>query len=251
MIGVLLSGPIEKNQDLITKYMIESVCSCFDRDNIIVLTTLKNKLHNLINGDLCNIVNLPRLNDDWDVFLKECDEFISKYDLETLVIVKQQMAYGFRKDEQGKLKKAVGNMCKKINGEFDIIVSPLTYASVNNILNKSIFVEFAQIKGLKIIHYCLDPHELQYTNEVRLGSLSDNLMDYVPCYEYLLIKDSFIFEPIFDFTFYCSAVNDDRKWIADKKAGLENDNNFVCKTNIKILTRESKKNEEVSQGGLL
>lgn len=242
MVGILLAGQIEKGQEMITKYMLQSLYDLFD--DAVILTTMKYKLNKFVDAKIIRIPILEESN--VDAFFEDCTDLIKKNNLDTIIVVKHTMLDDCKRGNQGGYDRTSDNIINYYLKNENIRYK-LNYRTKLAIINKMVFIKFAMLKHLKVIHYCFDPFEPIIQCKKRVGLLSDDITDYIPCYESAMIKDGFSLAKENDLLFYCSAMTDDRKWIADKKQGLEDDNNFRCKTDIKILTRETKSKKEVKQ----
>lgn len=234
MIGIILAGQIEKGQEEITKCMLLSLHYVIE--DSIILTTMERKLSRMI----CIETNkIPKL-EDWSIFKKDVENFIEEKCISAIIVVKPSMLFGYRKNNQNAYNSIIKNF------ENGILVGNknLTYVTTKAILNRFMFIHIASRK-IKIVHYCFDPNEIIFKNEIRVGLLNDDITCYIPCYESLLISmnNRRAKEKELDFAFYCSAMTDERKYMHDLKEYLENDENFKIKTDIKIITKDEKKSE--------
>lgn len=136
MVGILLAGQIEKGQDIITEYMLQSLYDVIS--DSVILTTLKTKLNKMLNA---NIINIPCL-ETWDRFIIDCDNFINENNLKSIIVVKPTMMRGFRRGDRSHLDRIIE---KVASGEFKD-KEGLRYMTTKSILNRFMFIELASKK---------------------------------------------------------------------------------------------------------
>jgi hypothetical protein len=103
------------------------------------------------------------------------------------------------------------------------------------------FIWRASFKCKHIYNFVLDPQEpdyrlvINFKNYKILYGMQRKDMTYMPCFEYGVMKecDGFDKTKIINFMFYCGAVTEDRKFIADRKFELESIDGF----DIRIFRR--------------
>lgn len=228
MIGVFVPGVIQKNNNMLIRYFMNFLPEVLGDDFKVIDFYKSYKMKNEL-GESTETFDIP-LDDiikeekDWNKVAVTIDKYLEDGGFTSFICYKSLMDTGFLKFgfESGAtryLKRAYDEGTKYMN-----------YVSMQKKIAYLVFVDRCARRADHFYQYVTDPQEadfgrildfkdfarLYYNKAVRTGSI------LMPYYEYMLAKDSEIeLAKTSPFTFYCSAVTEDRAYIAEMQEELE------------------------------
>lgn len=235
MIGLFIAGNLDSKSNMTVKAVVKTLLDT--NDNIFVVTNLKNKFIKLL-GDVYkeriieyNIKNCKDYKDAIDLSKK----ILKDNDIKKLIIYKSILCQGYDNSNMSLAKSFINNI------ENECYDKMWNYVSVRNVLLKFTFIMEASKYCDSVYDFVLDPQEprydkvLKFNNYKTLYGMVKNDMFYMPCFEYGVkeICNKLDKNKTNDFIFYCGAVTDDRKFIAEQKEKLESLENCDIKIFLK------------------
>ena len=234
MVGLLFNGVFENNMTMTVQFAIKAICD--NVDNVIVLDPFKgNKLTKILPKGIkvrkyCDALDY----NSWE----KIDEYTKTIleGIDTLIIYKTNILTGHCANDTKLLKRFEKN--RKINDEY----------SINFRIVKQLFIKYNVVlnaaKTCKYIYqFYLDPKEpclndnLNFKNYKKVYCLNrpNGEYIYIPFFEQYVIKCAEHIEKDCDFLFYCTAIADERAYIADIKYKIES----IPGWDTKIIVRKS------------
>lgn len=229
MLGVFVPGVIQKNNNMLIRYFMnflpEVVGDDFKVIDFYKSCKMKNELGESVSTFDMPIDDILKDANDWNEVAFAIDEYLDEGHFTSFVCYKSLMdtgflKFGFENGASRYLKRAYEeNSAKYMN-----------YTSMRKKICWLVFIDRCSKRAEHFYQYVTDPQEadfnkvfefkdfkrLYYNKATRTRSL------LMPFYEYMLDKDSDVKLPkTSPFTFYCSAVTDDRAYIAEMQEGLE------------------------------
>lgn len=227
-IGLFMPGVMQKNQDVLTSALFNSVCEFAGREVKIIDFYKINKLEKLIRNDSdilkLDLNGISDASQDWCLVYEACKSFLKDNDIDTVICYKTLLRGGFRFGDEESSKKILDKL-------FKIPSYCFNFASTKKQFMFEVFIKACSDVCDNFYQYVSDPQEiilgkvfdfknfkdLYYNSCRRRGSI------VMPFYEYQLDNDSRskLGDQEVPFTFYCSAVTDDRAYIVDMQTELE------------------------------
>ena len=228
MVGVFLPGSLQKNQDVLTSAIFNSIHEFSNTEVKVIDFYSGNKLEKLLDDDIevvkFDLNNLCDNLRNWSDVLEECKKFLVEQKFDTVVCYKMMMRANARFGDEKKIQRQVKNLADEPERGFDFQMTK-KYSSFLT------FIEACSEVCENFYQYVSDPMEpvlgkvfkfknfkdLYYNAAKRRGSI------VMPFYEYKLLEGMYtkLGKQEVPFTFYCSAVTDDRKYIADMQYEFE------------------------------
>jgi hypothetical protein len=247
MVGILIAGNLDDKSKMTINCVLKTLFKI--NENVKVIAVQLSRLQGFL-GDEYKDKIIPydccHLCKDYKEAVELADSIIEEYNIDTLLIYKSALATAYDNKNMSLAKAVLRNYDEGIyNKRWSFITTRM-------LLFKFMFIWRASIKCKNIYNFVLDPQEpdyrlvIDFKNYKILYGMQRKDMIYMPCFEYGVLEQCKDYDrtKTINFMFYCGAVTEDRKFIADRKEELESIEGF----DIRIFTRgRTKDNKPVNQ----
>jgi hypothetical protein len=211
MIGLFLNMGIAKGLVNTIKYHMNAIIDSLDTNVIVFDANRGNKLKKLLNRDDVEYKHIPWIDGyTWKDYEKDIKDKVK--DIDTLIIFGSTMFDTYN----SKNSSLVDNFDKKLDeGNYEY---NLSFLSTRIVQQRYFICKLCRDK--KLIYVCLDPQECILTDKFNTGLctyiLNRGNKKYIPSYEKYMFKNGKDIEKTVDFTFYGTALTEDRKYLVDR-----------------------------------
>lgn len=241
-VALFLCGKIEDSSVMTTKCVIDTLTKVID--NLVIIDPFTgNKLKKMLPEGTEIIKYDVRNLGGWKEIYKYNRNLLESNNIDTMIIFKVVLSKGFKCGDMGQIKGF-----QKKRKENDMY--GFNFNQTKNILTKFSLVESASKICENVYHFILDPQEASFEDVCnfkhfeKLYGMNRDGYKYMPCFEYGVNKEAKHIEKTVDFVFYCSAVTEDRAYIANIKDKLESIDGWDVRINVpKANIRPLKQNE--------
>lgn len=212
MIGLFLNMGIAKGLVNTIKYHMNAIIDSLNDKVIVFDANSGNKLKKLLDRDDVEYRHIPWIDGyTWKEYENDIKDNVK--DIDTLIIFGSTMFDTYN----SKNSSLVDNFDKKLNeGNYKYNLSFLS----TRIVQQRYFI-CKLCKDKKLIYVCLDPQECILTDKFNTGLctyiLNRGNKKYIPSYEKYMFKNGKDIEKTVDFTFYGTALTEDRQYLVEQK----------------------------------
>lgn len=214
---LLLSGTINKGQELIVRNIIAGISRCVD---VVVIDTFSsNKLEKLLSGENVRFIKYQGAElKDWNEVEKYNMSFIKANGIKRFIFMKHFLVSGVRNGEETVLKSFF--KCYQENPK-----KGFNYVSAHKIFLCSLLIKNVVESGAVTMAFSIDPLEPNYNNVIP-GNKVKNLFisaragyTYMPCYEHVMFEaaQKEDMTKTHDFVFYCTCFSERRQYLLKHK----------------------------------
>lgn len=236
MIGILLNMSIAKGLVNTIKYHLNAIIDNIDSNAVIIDINVGNKLKNFLSRNDVEYRHITWSdNYNWQKYEKLIKE--QTKDLDTLIIFGNTMFNNYNNKNTSlinKFDKEIDNHNYMYN---------IKFVSTRTVMQRYFICRTC--KNKKLIYICLDPQECVITDYLKTGIctyiLNKGNKKYVPSYEKYLFDNNQIVDKTIDFTFYGTALTEDRQYLLEYKYILTN----IKNSDVGIIVK--KDNTYISQ----
>ena len=212
MIGLFLNMGIAKGLVNTVKYHMNAIIDSLDANVVVFDTNSGNKLKNLLDRDDVEYRHLPWVDGyTWKDYEQDVKDAIK--DIDTFIIFGSTMFNNYN-SKNSDLVDSLDRELDKDNYEFN-----LSFVSTRMVQQRYFICKLC--KNKKLIYVCLDPQECVLTDKFNTGLcayiLNRGNKKYVPSYEKYMFKNGKDIEKTVDFTFYGTALTEDRHYLVEQK----------------------------------
>lgn len=233
---LLLSGTINKGQELIVRNIIAGISRCVD---VVVIDTFgSNKLEKLLSGENVSFIKYQGAKfKDWNEVEKYNMNFIKTHGIKRFLFMKHFLVSGVRNGEETALKSF-------FNGYKENPLKGFNYVSTHKIFLCSLLIKNIVESGAVTMAFSIDPLEPNYNNVIpgnKVKNLFISARDgyiYMPCYEYIMFDDAQKEDmtKTLDFVFYCTCFSERRQYLLEYKSLYDG----VPRYDVKIIGRNDR-----------
>lgn len=222
MIGLFYGSVVDKKYETIIKYTIETLYDIFG-ENLILFDKFKtDKLTKLIDRKL-NIIKVDlRDAKSFEDYHMICQNIIKKNKIDVCIFFRTPIVKTFKEGNIDLIKQY-----QKNKGCFNFVTG-------RNLLLNYIFLVEMKKKCKNFIQIFTDVQEVDFQKVINFEKATKaylaNFQDFkfVPCYEFgLLTSKKSNYTKTIDFSFYCTALTEDRAYLKKKKQVLEEKFEYV------------------------
>ena len=211
MIGIFLNMGIAKGLVNTIKNHMNAIIDSLDSEVVAIDINAGNKLKNLLDRDDIEYRHISWIeNSNW----QEYEKLIKNQtkDLDTLIIFGNTMFNNYNSRDTSLIERFDKEFDNK-NYEYNI-----KFVSTRTVMQRYLVCRICKDK--KLIYVCLDPQECIITDYLKTGIctyiLNRGNKKYVPSYEKCLFANNQITDKTVDFTFYGTALTEDRKYLVEQ-----------------------------------
>jgi hypothetical protein len=211
MIGIFLNMGIAKGLVNTIKNHMNAIIDSLDSEVVAIDINAGNKLKNLLDRDDIEYRHISWIeNSNW----QEYEKLIKSQtkDLNTLIIFGNTMFNNYNSRDTSLIERFDKEFDNK-NYEYNI-----KFVSTRTVMQR--YLVCRTCKDKKLIYVCLDPQECIITDYLKTGIctyiLNRGNKKYVPSYEKCLFTNNQTADKTVDFTFYGTALTEDRKYLVEQ-----------------------------------
>ena len=232
-VGVWLNGTFNKQQELFNSYFFNMIPEFVSEDVVLIDKFDTNRLQGMLQHDAVKF--RPEYAGSWRDVVGNAADFITKHDIDTMIVFKTDMRNNFRYG----LESSGVSLIERVEDDDQYGVG---YATTRAQISNLMFVKAAADVCDNVYQYAIDPDEprldalFEFSAFRRLFFNACRRQNAVcmPYYEYALLQDyrNAVHVNDIDFCFHASAVNESRAWLAELKDELEAAEGADIKINI-------------------
>ena len=212
MIGLFLNMGIAKGLVNTVKYHMNAIIDSLNANVIVFDTNSGNKLKNLLGRDDVEYRHLPWIDGyNWKDYEKDIKN--STKDIDTFIIFGSTMFNNYN-SKNSDLVDSLDRELDKGNYEFN-----LSFVSTRTVQQRYFICKLCKDK--KLIYFYIDPSECILTKRFNTGTtvyyLKRDDCVYLPSYEKYMFENGKDIEKTVDFTFYGTALTEDRQYLVEQK----------------------------------
>ena len=242
-IGLFIPGAIQKNQEMLTAAFFNAVCRFAGREVKVIDFFNSDKLRKLITEDVeilkFDIVSVCDSLLDWNKVYDECCKFLVENNIDTAISYRILLSSVSKFGKEDKIAKQIAKTVERPDKGFNFVIAKKTTAYLQ-------FIRACSTVCENYYHYTVDPQEPLLCNAFDFNNFADLYFNaakrrgsiVMPFYEFELSKNELtpLGKQAVPFTFYCTALTDDRKFIADMRDDFENIDGW----DVNIVNRDRK-----------
>ena len=217
MIGLFLNMGIAKGLVNTISYHMNAIIDSLDTNVIVFDNNNGNKLKNLLNRTDVEYRHIPWVDGyNWKDYEKDIKK--KTVDIDTFIIFGSTMFNNYN----SKNSSLVDNFDRELdNGNYNY---NLSFVSTRTVQQRYFICKLCKDKNL--IYFYIDPSECILTKRFNTGTtvyyLKRDDCIYLPSYEKYMFKNGKNIEKTVDFTFYGTALTEDRQYLVEQKDLLTN-----------------------------
>lgn len=221
-VGVWMNGTFNKQQELFNSYFFNVMPEFISEDVVLIDKFDTGRLQGMLRHDAVKFS--PKYDGSWSDVVSKAADFITKHDIDTMIVFKTDMRNNFRYG----LERSGVSLIERVAADDQYGVG---YATTRTQISNLMFVKAAADVCDNVYQYAIDPDEPRLDALFEFGTFRRLFFNAcrrqnaicMPYYEYALLQDyhDAVHVNGLDFCFHASAVNESRAWLAAMKDDLE------------------------------